>query len=105
MIDIVKFTWRNAHGYWIPVAWVTVPTDACDVRLEAPRTTASLYEYAISGRPSMTDLKILDRITIPDKLRASGRSRYLLSQVVLHDENADNYSASEMLDAMLVQTA
>lgn len=104
-MDIVKFTWRNKYGYWIPVAWVSVPTNASDERQNYPNTTASLREYASTGRPGMTDFRVLDRITIPEELRLTGRSRLLLSTAILHDKQADSYSAQQMLDAMLVQTA
>lgn len=94
MIDIVKFTWRNKHGYWIPSAWVTVTTDTEDVR-----------GHAVIGRPSLTDLKVLSRMTIPEELRLTGQVRSLLSHVVLDDPKADDYTAEQMLEAMLVRTA
>jgi hypothetical protein len=105
MLDVVKFTWRNAHGYWIPVAWMTVPSETTDTRAAYPSTVSSLQGYASLGRPSMTDFKVLDRMTIPEKLRLSGSSGYLLSTVMLYDKKADDYSAKEMIEAMTVVTA
>lgn len=97
MLDVVKFTWRNKHGYWIPVAWTIV--GSWDHGTEGLKRTARL------GRPGMTDIKELDRATIPEELRMTGRVRYCLSQTVLYDPNEASYSAQEMLEAMLVQTA
>jgi hypothetical protein len=91
MIDVVKFTWRNKHGYWIPVSWITALTSTDDAQIRSQATI---------GRPGMTDLRILDRGTVPEEIRTSGRTRRLLSHVVLYDKGADDYSAKEMIEAM-----
>jgi len=97
MLDVVKFTWRNRYGYWIPVAWTMTPTD---------RDEPAIRGYASIGRPGMTELKVLDRATIPEELRMNGRSRYLLSSVILHNRaQADEYTAQQMIEAMTAWTA
>ena len=96
MLDVVKFTWRNKHGYWIPVAWITVLSEDGDDRV---RSRASL------GRPGLTDLRVLDRATIPEELRLTGRSGWYLANVVLYDPKANEYTATEFLEAMTVTTA
>lgn len=93
MLDVVKFTWRNRHGYWIPVAWVVVLTGA------DPGSRVRL------GRPGLTDFKVLDRMTIPEELRLTGRSSWALAMVVLYDKQADDYTAAEFVDAMAVQAS
>jgi len=96
MLDVVKFTWRNKHGYLIPVAWTLVGSNT---------GTQELKRNAIIGRPGMTDIRELDRATIPEELRVTGRVRYYLSQTVLYDPKEAEYTAEEMLEAILVQTA
>lgn len=96
MIDVVKFTWSNPYGYWIPAAWVLVSSSADD---------AAVLSRARLGRPGMVDLRVLSRETMPEALRMEGRSRSLLSKVVLFDKQADSYSAAEMIDAMVAVTA
>lgn len=92
-MDVVKFTWANKHGYWIPVAWILV------IAGTHGRSRASI------GRPGLTDYKELDRATIPEELRLTGRAQWCLSNVVVYDPKANDYTAEEMLEAMLVQTA
>jgi hypothetical protein len=93
MLDVVKFTWANKHGYWIPAAWTLALTDE------------NAVGKARLGRPSMTDFKVLGRKTIPEELRLTGRAQWALSMVILYDPKANEYTPSELLEAMVVQTA
>jgi len=99
MLDLVKFTWRNGHGYWIPVAWMTVPSDATDVRRDYPSTTASLREYASGGRGVMTDFKVLDRCTIPEEIRSTGRTGVAKARVG-YRASSDRLTCEEYVQAM-----
>lgn len=96
MLDVVKFTWRNGQGYWIPAAWMMCTSN---------REAESLRSWASIGRPGMTDMKVLDRVSIPEELRLTGRARTLLSKVVVYDKQADDYTAAQMIDAMVAWTA
>lgn len=91
MLDIVKISWENAQGYWIPAAWLLVVSNNDD---EAIRSSARI------GRPSMKGMKVLDRITIPEELRATGQARRLMSQVILYTGETDDLTAAEFLARM-----
>lgn len=73
MLDAVKIKWQNAHGYWAGPDWIMVLAgdDAAGVRRKA----------AI-GRPSLQDISILSRATIPESVRLSGHSRSLFYEAI-----------------------
>jgi len=92
MLDLVKYTWANKYGYWIPVAWMTVLTKDGDEML---RTRAR------SGKGnSMSDFQLIDRVTIPEEMRLTGKSSLYLAYVCLYDKLANEYTAEQFIAAM-----
>lgn len=102
MLDVVKYRWQNSHGAWIGPDWMTVPSDTTDEYAAYPKTTAPMRVYASSGKPGLKAIEVLDRKTLPEHLRQTGRSGQMMSYVILYFKAnpVSEMSAEDMIAAM-----